>query len=76
MLTHPLNKAVRLGVQASGIQHEYLDVRTYLVGHVHQNDVLGTTERDDDVVELAQGEFQDFLGRGLLQFGVQIDGIE
>ncbi len=64
VLADLFDEAIGFRMQASRVQAEDLDVLVQLPGHVDQNHVLGTAERDPQVVaEVLEGQFQNVLCR-------------
>ncbi|MNQ60559.1 hypothetical protein D3C85_748420 [compost metagenome] len=79
VLADLFDEAIGLGMQAAGVEAEYLDVLVQLPGHVHQHHVLGAAEGDPQLVaEMLEGELEDVLGGlvgvGRRQFG-DVEGV-
>ena len=61
LLAHAFEKTVGLGVQASGIQGEDTKGQAALAGHVDQDDIFSTTERQGRTRKVSQCRFEDVL---------------
>jgi hypothetical protein len=62
---------VGFGMEAARVEAEDLDILLEFDGHIDQDDILGPTEGDRNVVKLLQGLCEDFLGGLAGEFGIE-----
>ncbi len=70
MLADLVDELVGFGVETACVEAEYVEVGVDFVGHVDEDHVFGSAEGDVEVIEQAEGAFEDFLGALLVEFGL------
>src|SRR5205823_12101393 len=64
-LADRVDEAIRLGMEAPGVEREHGDVAADLDRHVDEDRALRAGERDRDLREAVQGKTQDVLRGGI-----------